>query len=143
MGGIIHHRIAATGKNGQRAHIGHQIMVAKRSPPFRQKNTPVAGRGDFLGDIFHVVRGEELALLDIHGPPAVAGRQEQIGLTTEKGRNLENINHLGRSRDLLGCMHIGQERHAQLAFDLRQNTQPFLHAQSAERGVGGTIGLVV
>jgi hypothetical protein len=50
--------------------------------------------------VLHVVRGEELALLDVHRL-ALAARLDEIGLAAQEGRRLQHIDHRGDGGDLL------------------------------------------
>ena len=142
MGGVHDHRIPGARHDRQGAHIRHQRVVAKADTAFRQKDAAVAGRGDLFGDIRHIPGGKELPLLDVHHRPGFASGQQQVGLTTKKGRDLDDVHHLCCKARLTGIMHICQHRHARRA-DRFQNLQPGVDPQAPAALQRGAVGLVI
>jgi len=58
----------------------------------------------------NIMRGYELALLDVDDSVGAAGFEEQIGLAAEEGGDLQDIDDFGRGRDLGGFVNVGQDR---------------------------------
>ena len=80
MGGIEDHGITGLGESRQAAHIRDQGVVAEADAPLADQDLAVARRLDLLDDLLHVPGRQELALLDVHGPPGFGGGHEKIGL---------------------------------------------------------------
>ena len=69
-----------------------------------------------------IVRRDELPLLDVDDSPGAAGRQQQVGLAAEKGRNLQDVRDFGGGLGLRGLVNVGQDGEA-LGLDARQDAQ--------------------
>ena len=67
---------------------------------------------------------------------------QQVGLTAEKSRYLESIEHCRRRGRLDRFMNVAEDRHAEFAFDFRQDAQPFGEAGSSESLEGRAVRLV-
>ena len=148
MGGIKHHRSAGFAHDGQAAHIGHQVVVAERSAALAGHEL-VGRQPGFLGsstglvdDVDHVVRCQELALLDIDRLARLRTGADEVGLAAQEGRRLQHIHHGGHGLDLVDLVDVGEDRHADFLLDLGQDLQTLLHAQATERGTRRTVGLV-
>src|SRR5512139_191907 len=102
----------------------------------------VAGAGDLLDRVTHVVRREKLSLLEIDRPAGPGGGDDEVSLTTEERRNLQHVRDLGGALSLPRLVDVGQDGHADLALDLGQHAEPFLQAWTAKRPGRGAIGLV-
>ena len=68
---------------------------------------------------------------------------DEIGLTAEKGRGLQNVDDGCHWGDLVDFVDIGQYRHTDLPLHLGEYAQAFVHSQPAHRGPGAAVGLVV
>ncbi len=139
---IHDHRPAGPRHDRQAAHVGDKGVVAKADPTFRQQDAPVAGAGDLVGDVGHVPGGQELALLDVHRRPRLAGGQQKIGLPRQERRDLDHIHHRRRLARLARVMDIGQDRHPHRPHRL-QHLQPGLQPQAALARQRGAVGLVI
>src|SRR3546814_7970977 len=62
------------------------------------------------GDMLHVPRGQELALLDVHGAPGFRRGQQQVGLSAQKCRDLQDIDRLGHRIALPWFVDVGDDR---------------------------------
>src|SRR5688572_1876341 len=62
---VKNHRVTKRSQHRKRAWIDDQIVVAERDAPFGHDHVAVAGIGDFRDRVFHVLRCEKLALLDV------------------------------------------------------------------------------
>ena len=106
MGRIHNDRPASTGHDRQAAHVRHQRVIAEACPPLGQKNAVIAGRCDLVGNIGHVPGGQKLALLDFDDPTRLRRRDQKIGLTAEKRRDLQDIDDLGHGAALCRLVHV-------------------------------------
>ena len=123
--------IAGLGQDRQRAHVGHQRVVAEAGAALAQEDPLVAARGDLAGDVLHVPGREELALLDVDRVAGLGRGDQEIGLAAQIGRDLQDIDRLGGRRALLGQMHVGQDRDAARLADLGEDRQPVADADAA------------
>src|ERR1043166_1360563 len=97
----------------------------------------------FLHDITHIPRCQELPLLNVYRPPRLGCRDEKISLTAEKGRDLQNIYYLGGGLGVCRLMHVGENRQIELVADQSEDTQAFLQPDAAKRVDGSPIRLIV
>ena len=139
----IEHDRRELAHDGQRTHVHDQIVVAKTGSAFGQKHLAVAGVLAFRDRVLHVPRGNELALLDIHRPPAQRGRNDQVGLAAKERWYLKHVDDLRHRGDVGHLMHIGQHRDMNLVFYFSENAQAFLHARTSITADGRAVRLVV
>ena len=148
VGGVKDHRAAGLAHDGQRPHVGDQIVVAEAGATLADHHavlvdTGVPRRGPCLGhDLHHVVRRQELALLDVDGPAAGSHGVDEVGLAAQEGRRLQHVHHLGHGLDLIDLVDIGDDGHTDLALDLGQHLQPALKPRPPEGLAGAAVGLV-
>jgi hypothetical protein len=127
----------------QRTHIHHEIVIAEAGAALGEEDARVAGGGNFLNGVLHIFGRNELPLLHIDGTTGFAGRDEQVGLATEEGGNLEDIAGLCDGGAVGGLVHVGEDGEVCLFRDAPQNTCAFDEAGTAEARDGGAIGFVV
>ena len=77
-----HRRPGGAREDRQRAHVGHERVVAEGCAALGDEHVAIAGAGHLGDDIRHVPWRQELALLDIDHAPRGGCREEKIGLTT-------------------------------------------------------------
>ena len=114
---IEDHRVAHLAHDHQRTHIGHQVVIAEGRAPFRQQNLLIAGRFNLLDAMLDIPGSKKLPLFQIDRLAGFANRHQQIGLPAEKGRNLQDIEHLGSSDNLTDIMDIRNHRQVKFVFD--------------------------
>ncbi len=68
----------------------------------------------------------------IDDPARSCGRDDQIGLTGEKGRNLQHVGDFGDRRRLAGVVDVGQDRNAEARLDAGEHREPFPQAGAAK-----------
>jgi hypothetical protein len=102
-----------------------------------------ANRRDFVDDVAHVPRREELALLYIDAALRARRGLDQIRLTAEERGDLQHIGDFGRRLAVRDFMDIRENRQTELAFDLCQDGKPAFQAGAAKAIACGAIGLVV
>ncbi len=117
MGRVKAHRKAKALHNGNRPHIGDEIVVPKRGAAICQNDFFIPGGEDFLDGIFHVPRRHELPFLYIDHSAGPCSSKKQIGLSAEKGGDLQDVAYLTCSRCLFGGVDVGEHRNAKLFFD--------------------------
>src|SRR5439155_10546738 len=81
----------------------------------------------FLGDVSHIPRREELALFNVNCTTRFRSGTQQISLPAEECRYLQHVDLLAGNLGLSGGMDIGCDRNLQLASDLRENVATFAH----------------
>src|SRR5437588_6996929 len=120
--------------DGERAHVNHQIAVAKRSATLRQEDAIVAGSAHFLHSVLHVPGSNELPFLDVDGASGSSRGDQQIGLTAQKGGNLQHVGGSSSCLDLRRLMHIGQNRYFDLPANVVQDAATFFQSGAAKAG---------
>ena len=98
-------------------------MISKCRTPFRQKNPLAASENNLLSGESHILRGQELPLLDIDDLAGFPGCLEKVRLPAEKSGNLKNIHNFGSLRGFFGRVDIGQNRYVESALDLGQDRE--------------------
>ena len=121
---LLHH--------AQAGHIHHQCIIAEACPALAEHDIIVAGLAHLLQAVFHIPRGEKLRLFDIDAAAGLSGGHQQIGLTAEECRNLQNVRNLGDGLCLLGLMNIRAYGQAIGILDFLQNAEPLLKTGAAE-----------
>jgi len=90
----------------------------------------------------HVARGHELTFLHVDGAAGLGGGHEQIGLTGEERRNLQQLANVGHGCGLVGHVDVGRNGQPDRVADLFQDSQPFFHSRAAKSIEAGAIRLV-
>ena len=146
--GIEHHGRTRLAHDGQRAHVGHQVVVAKAGTALAGHEVVIgqpcfacSGAG-LVDDVFHVVRSQKLPLLDVHRLAALGHSTDEIGLAAQKSWGLQHIDHRSRRRDVVFGVYIGQREHAEFTLDFGHDFQPLFTARAAKAGSGRAVGLV-
>ena len=144
VGRVEHHRATGVAHDGQRAHIGNQIVVAERDAAFAHHDVVRTTRLTRLVDhVFHVTGREKLPLLDIDRLAGACHGVNEISLTAKKGRRLQYVNRCRNGRDLFDGVHIGQHRHTEFFFYGGENLKPLVHAKPAIGLAGTAVGFVI
>jgi hypothetical protein len=79
----------------------------------------------------HIPWRQELPLLDIDRLAGARGGNEKIGLTAEKGGDLQDVHHLCGRGALVGLMHVGDDGKAERLLNLGEDRQRCLEADAA------------
>ena len=131
---------------GNCPHVVDQPAVAKRRAPFGQQYPRIAECFAFADDVHHVFGGRELRLLDVDRPAVFGGRfghrLDEVGLASQKRRDLQDVADSGSRRGLIPLVNVGQKGKPRGSFDLRQNLEPRCEARPAETVDAGAIGLI-
>src|SRR6185503_19835677 len=78
------------------AEVHNEIVVAERRAPLGEQEALVSRLSHFLDDVFHFPGREELALLHVNDLSGLGGGKDEIGLTAEKRRDLQNVESFAR-----------------------------------------------
>src|SRR5579863_5336751 len=101
----------------------------------------VACRSNLLGGVPDIVRRHKLPFLDVDDAPGAARFDEQIRLTAEECRDLQNIGDFCRGCGLRRLMNVG-ENGVPGGFQARKYSEPLFEARAAKSREAGAIGLV-
>ena len=142
MRGVENDRIAGSCHDRQRAHVRDQHVVAEACAALGQENAAISRGLDLVDDVLDVPGGQELTLLHVDRRAGLARGEQEIGLATEKGRDLENVDGLGRRCALFVLVNVGQDRTTEFIADLRQDRQALLDPGAAPTLEAGAVGLV-
>ena len=123
MGGVEDHREAEGFHDGNRTHVGDEIVVAEGGAAFGYEQSFCAGAFGFVHDLAHFVRRKELALFDVDDFAGGDGGGDEVGLATEEGGNLEDIGHFGRGTGLGVGMDVGENREIQFGAEAGEDFQ--------------------
>jgi hypothetical protein len=96
------------------------------------KQLLVAAFAEFVNDVAHLFRAEELRLLDVDYRACFSHRPHQIGLPGQKGRQLNDVGHLGGCRGLLRTVDIRDHRDAMAVLHRLKDGQSFLKSWPTE-----------
>ena len=114
-----------------RAHIGHQVIVAEGGAAFGHKERTATSTLQFRSDVFHIPRREKLSFFNVDDAPACSCRDNEVSLTAEEGGNLEDINIPRGNLDLLRRMNVCGYRNTNLPPDLSEEFATLLDVRSA------------
>lgn len=125
-------------------HIDHEVTIAEEGAslghrdrrPRRSRRAHLRDRAD------HPFRVHPLPLLHVHGLPRRPCRLEEVGLSAEEGRDLEDVGHLCRGGALLREMHIGEDRETGARSYAIERGEPFLQPRTTRRADVRAIRLV-
>ena len=88
------------------------------------------------------MRCQELPFFYVDRLAGLGRCPDEVGLTAQKRRCLQHINHRRYSGDLIFCVHICEHGKLQFALDLGQYRQALDHARATKGRSAGSVGLV-
>jgi len=131
----------------QRAHVDDEVVVAEAGSALGEGDTLVAALANLLDGVPHVPGGDELALLDVDGASGLGGGDQQVGLATEEGGDLEDGFDVAEGFAglfaVLGGVDVGEHGQAGALGDGAQDAAAFGEAGTAKAPERGAVGLVV
>lgn len=142
MGDIKADRPSKLSEVAEANEVIDQSVIAKERAAFREHESAGAGLHRLVGGVGHFSWGQELALFDVDGFASLATRGQQIGLATEKGRDLQEINDLSNRVCLCWLMHIGRDWNVVAVADRGQLIESLADSWATGAGQTGAIGLV-
>ena len=143
MGGVEDDRVAEVAQDGQAAHVDDEIVVSEARAALREEDRFVPFRQDLVDDVLHVARRDELPLLDVDRLAGCGGGEQQVGLAAEKGRNLDDVEHLGGRIHFADLMDVGEHRHPHRLAHFAQDPESLHETRPTIAVDGGPVGLVV
>ena len=90
MGDIETDRPAQSHEIAEAQEVVHQTAVAEGRAALREHDLVRTGILELRDDVPHLVRRQELSLLDIHRTAGRRTRHEQVGLPAQEGRDLQD-----------------------------------------------------
>ena len=103
--------------------VDHKVGVPKSRPALRQHHVRVARVDHLLRRKTHRIRRQKLSLFNVHDPPRMRRRDQQVRLSTEEGRDLQHVHKLRCQGRLMRLVNIRHGRDAQPLAHLAENTE--------------------
>jgi hypothetical protein len=142
MRGIKNHRDAQLLHRGDAAHVVHQAAVTKKGAPFSEQEIATACLEDFVDDVLHVAWRQELSFLYMHRAARLRRCYQQICLSRQEGRNLQQVANLCYRSSLLRLVDVRRYWQARFFMDALQDAKPLFHSQSTKGTGAGAVGLI-
>ena len=124
--------VAELAEHRQRAHVDDQVVVAEAHAAFGDEHRLVALGGDLGNDVLHVLRRQELALLDVDRLAGPRRGDDQIGLPREERRDLQHVDDLGGGRGVRRLVNVGQQRQSRAGAHVGENAKAGVEARARE-----------
>src|SRR5437868_9461031 len=80
-------------------HVDHQVVITKTRAALRQHQLFTTNLMSLIDDVARVGGRQKLSFLDVDRLSGFRRSDDQISLSREKRRNLQNIDDLGNSLD--------------------------------------------
>ena len=129
---VRHHRVTKGLHAWDAAEVDHKVGVPKSRPALRQHHVRVARVDHLLRRKTHRVRRQKLPLFNVHDPPRMRRRDQQVRLSTEEGRDLQHVHKLRRQGRLMRLVNIRHGRDAQPLAHLAEDAERALIADARE-----------
>ena len=142
MSSIHNYRITQFTHYCQTTHISYKSIITKARTTFSKHQVLVTCFFNFSNNIFHIPRSKKLRLFNIYSFTSFCRSINQISLTAQKCRNLQNVNNFCCFISVPRFMDISYNRNTQIFFDLSQNFQTFINTRTSKRVNRGTISLI-
>src|SRR5215510_5718500 len=140
---VVHDRITEGSHYRHPAEIHNQVVVSEARASLGDHHTLIALRGGFLDRVLHIVRRKELAFLDVDGAARAGDLNDQICLSRQECRNLQNICNFGGTPDLRDLVNVGKNDYTSLISHPAEYPQSLINARPAMRADRGAISFVV
>jgi Nitroreductase family len=124
-------------------HICHKVVVTESGTAFGEKERTAASTLQFCSNVFHIPGCKKLALFNIDHSPTCSGCENEVGLATQEGGDLEEVDVLRGDLDFLWGMNIGCDGHAGLAADLGEQFATVTDVCATKGTYRGAVCLVV
>jgi len=143
VGGVEDDGVALFANPVEGTHVGDEIVVAEGGAAFGEEEIFAAVSLEFFGDITDIPGSEELAFFYVDSAPGLGGGDDEIGLTTEKGGNLQKIDGPGSDGGIAGRVDVGGHGHAVSLAEIGEELAAFVNIDPAIGSDGGAIGFIV
>ena len=107
MGDIEHDRVTDLVQQQKAARVDDQVVIPERVTPLREYDLLASGSLDLLHGLRHVVRRDELTVLQVHHGPGLRGRDHELALHAEVGGYLQHVHNLGGRGRLGRIVDVG------------------------------------
>ena len=90
----------------ERPHIRNEVVIAKTDTSLGKDVGRASEVFEFIRNVSHIPRSEKLSLFHVYRSPSLRRGSNQVGLATQKSRDLQKINELAAQRahpQLNGC----------------------------------------
>src|SRR5262249_58465 len=114
------------------AHVGDQIVISERGTTLGKAKLRSAKRNQFLGDVSHIPRSQELAFFYVDRTIRFRSNTQEIRLPAEERRDLQHVDLLAGNFSFRRRVNISGYRNLQFASDVRENIATFTDADSAK-----------
>jgi len=98
---------------------------------------------EFAGDVTDIPGGEKLSFFDIERSAGFGTGLEEVGLSTEEGGDLEEIDGFGGNFRFLGCVDVGGDRDTEFFANFSENSASLDNAGATEGVNRGSVGFIV
>ena len=126
----------------ERAHVGHEVVVAEGRAALGDEEMAAAKGAHFVGDVHRVPWRKELAFLHIDRAAGFRSGFKQVGLTAQKRGDLQQIDEFRGDIGLFGGVNVGRDRHAELLANFSKNPAALARSGSAKRTHRCAVGFV-
>ena len=91
MRDIKNNGVPELAQHAEAFEIDDQVVVAETRAPLGEKELSITFRFDLFDDVPNVPGSQKLTLLNIQGFACRSSAEQQIGLTAQKGGNLDSV----------------------------------------------------
>src|SRR6185312_6856986 len=123
--------------------VHHQVLVTEGGSAFRQHDLFVSRETNFIHSKFHGRPAEELAFFYVDDLSGTGCRNEQVRLTAEEGRDLEDVHMSGGGRSLVVGMYIGSRRDFIFLSHFFDEVEPAFVADAGKGAGAGPVGFAI
>jgi hypothetical protein len=127
----------------ERPHVYDEIVIAEAGAALGEEDAVVPGGGDLFDGVLHVLGRDELSLLHVDGTAGFSGGDEQVGLATEEGGDLEDVAGFCDGSAMVGLVHVGEDGEAGLFSDAPQDACALDETGTPETRDRGAIRFVI
>jgi hypothetical protein len=129
-GRVEHDRTSGLAHDREAPHVGHEVVIAERRAALADHDVVAPLAALALRTTFpHVLRREELPLLDVDRLAAARNRMDEIGLAAQERRRLQHVDDRCHFGNVLGFVDVGQHRDADLRADVGEDSQALGHSR--------------
>ena len=132
MGDIKNQRqvMAAALHHPEAEHVHHEVVVAEVAAPLADQQLFVAAFAKFLHHVRHLGWAEELGFFDVDHGPRAGHRLHQVGLSSQEGRELDDVAHGSGRCCFLWAVYVGDHRNAMGVFHRLQDLETVLQSRA-------------
>ena len=124
------------------AGVDDEVAVADHGAALADHHVGVACPPDLVGRVAHDGGSAHLPLLDVDDLSGLCGRDDEVRLAAQEGRDLDDVGDLPDLLCLPGLVHVCDDRDAVGVLDLLEDAEALLDAGAAEGGGARPVGLV-